>query len=221
MKLLKASLTSPTPLSDVILNKTTKLNHRAEESRKLEGDKPNLFTLKVMMQKSTGKLLCAQAKEEFVEFLCDLLFIPLGRVGHLLGGKTCFEAISNLYRSTTDLIGEKYFKTEYIKKKLMKLNVVHGCVSRSNILGLTEESLPYFYSRYLSWDNYPMGKGCHLQRPRTYLVNDDLSVEPYCFSSIYYSLHVQGIQISDVEEVELKIGLKEVLNYFSLCRLWI
>ncbi|XP_057792673.1 uncharacterized protein LOC131009384 [Salvia miltiorrhiza] len=220
MNLLMTSLTSPTPLSDVILNKT---NTSILESPPLlqnvateENPKSKNLSLKLMIQKSSGRFLYAQAKEEFVEFLLGLLHIPLGAAEYLVAGKTCIKAIDNLYRSAADLVLDKYFKSPDTKKRLMKPNLIHGCISENYIVPLTQECLPDDYSYKMKWFpssiKFPNGQGSYLTQPQTYRVADDLTVTPLCIVSTLSSLRKQKIPISDVEEVELKIGLKEAVG---------
>ncbi|XP_057792643.1 uncharacterized protein LOC131009365 [Salvia miltiorrhiza] len=222
MKLLKASLTSPTPLSDLILNKTTTAEmNNTPVYTPVVGSQRNQYTryigcfsLTLMVQKSTGKLLCAQTDENFVEFLFNLLSIPLGRVEHLLAGKnTCFKAINNLHRSTTDLIDDKHFKNANAKNWLRLPVLIHGSIS-TNLFILARPSaaeVPYRGSPYSS-DKFPRGKGVYLEGSRSYIVKDDLSVEPYCFVTLLSSFRQRRIVMSDVEEVELEIGTDELLG---------
>ncbi|KAL1560820.1 hypothetical protein AAHA92_10991 [Salvia divinorum] len=222
--LLKASLISQTPLSDLILNKSRQTNlvarFESETSfNQIENDQTSAskkMILKVVTQISTGKLLYVQAKDDFIDFLFSFLYIPLGGVEHLLAGRACVKALNNLYRSITHLIDDEYFKTPNTKDRLMKPNVTHGCISDNHMLPLTEESLPDTY-RKASWFSsakFPNGKGHYLKGPRTYHVKDDLTVTPFCFVSILSSLNKQKISIyDDVKEVELQIGLKEFVDW--------
>ncbi|XP_057792668.1 uncharacterized protein LOC131009378 [Salvia miltiorrhiza] len=222
MSLLKGCFISTTPFSDLILNKTRQANSvtvepEAETSslNQIENEHnpdSKKMILKVIIQKSTGKLLYAQAKEDFVDFLCSFLFIPLGGVEHLLGGKTPIKAINNLYQSTSDLVNDEYFKTPDMKNRLIKPNLIHGCTSKNNILPLAEECLPVEYVSRFSCVNFPKGQGSYLEGPRTYKVTDDLTVAPFCIVSIVSGLNKQKIPISDVKEEELQIGLKEGLG---------
>ncbi|KAH6788979.1 hypothetical protein C2S51_003985 [Perilla frutescens var. frutescens] len=224
MNLLKASLISQTPLSDLLLNKTRQMNSLTVESEletsinqieKEENPNSKKMTLKVMIQKSTGKLLYAQAKEDFIEFLFSFLNIPLGGVEHLLAGKSCIKAINNLYQSTAELIDDEYFKTPDTKNRLIKPNLPHGCVSKKQILPLTEECLPAAYSdlTLFSCVKFPQGQGNYLERPRTYKVMDDLTVTPFCIVSILSRLNELKIPISDVKQLDLQIGLKEAFSW--------
>ncbi|XP_057793385.1 uncharacterized protein LOC131010012 [Salvia miltiorrhiza] len=217
MDLLKASLTSPTPLSDLILRKKTKSSTAAISMHEIVNEinpRCRNLSLKLMIRKSTGELLYAQAQEDFVEFLSGLLTIPLGGLEHLQAGKSCFKAINNLYRSTAEL-DDKYFKTSETKKRLMNPHLPHGCISPNQILPLTEECLPAEYIDDLSLFSsvaFPEGQGRYLERPTTYLVSDNLTVTPYFTASALCRMNKEKIPISDVEEMQLQIGLKEALS---------
>ena len=213
MKLLKASLTSQSPLSEVILNQTGKMNYLVPKPEIAMEQNPNSknISLKVMTQKSTGKFLYALAKEDFVEFLFSFLNIPLGGVEHLFVSSTCVTAIDNLHRSASYLIDDGHFKSVDTKNKLIKPNVVHDCVSKNHIFPLTQEATPNY--SWLCTHKFPHGKGSYVEGPRTYQVKDDLTVAPYSFTSVLSSILEQEILISDVEEVEVQIGLKEVMQF--------
>ncbi|KAH6827120.1 hypothetical protein C2S53_004726 [Perilla frutescens var. hirtella] len=223
MNLLKASLISQTPLSDIILIRTRQMNSVVVEPEpeaslhkieKEENPNSKKIILKVMIQKSTGKLLYAQAEADFVQFLLSFLSIPLGGVECLLAGKTCIKTINNLYRSTADHIDDKYFKTPSIKNRLIKLNLLHGCVSKNQILPLTQEYLPEIYGDTISFSyvNFTKEQGNYLEWSRTYQVIDDLTVIPFCIVFILSTLNEMKIPISDVKELELQIGLEEALS---------
>ncbi|EYU34002.1 hypothetical protein MIMGU_mgv1a021746mg [Erythranthe guttata] len=165
MDLLKASLLTSTPLSDLIVNKleadsgTSRSEPgiliRAEE--KGATSNPNKMLLNVMVQKSTNKLLFAQADEDFVDFLFSLLTIPLGGVECLLDGNTCLTSIDNLYASIADLINDKYLASTDIKKKLMNPKLPQGYTSKKQILPLSEQVVLYYcreYSQYKDWLSY-------------------------------------------------------------------
>lgn len=169
------------------------------------------ISLKVMTQKSTGKFLYAIAKEDFVEFLFSLLNIPLGGVEHLFVSSTCVKAIDNLHRSASYLIDDGHFTSVDKKNKLIKPNVVHDCVSKNHIFPLTQDGSPNY--SFLCTHKFPHGKGSYVKGPRTYQVTDDLTVAPYSFAAVFSSILEQGILISDVGEVEVQIGLKEVMQF--------
>ncbi|CAA0808584.1 Protein of unknown function (DUF674 [Striga hermonthica] len=58
----------------------------------------------------------------------------------------------------------------------------------------------------------PKGNGNYVKGPTMYMVTDDLSVTPLCMTSSLSILDRLGISLSDVEELELNIGLEEALS---------
>lgn len=83
-----------------------------------------------------------------------------------------------------------------------------GCISYNFILPLVEDQS---MSDPLSSKKFPMGEGSYLQGPQSYQVMDDLTVTPFCIVSILAGLDELKIPTSDVEEVKLQVGLKEVI----------
>lgn len=90
MALLKASLISSTPLSDVVFSKTgqTKKSTTRELIRRwnVSGSSSNSkkMVLRAVVHKFTDKVLYAQAEDDFVEILLSFLVIPLGEAERLL-----------------------------------------------------------------------------------------------------------------------------------------
>ncbi|KAL7087073.1 hypothetical protein ACP275_13G042900 [Erythranthe tilingii] len=235
MDLLKASLLSPTPLSDLIFNRI-KGDSRTEESEpeiliqeKEKGansyNSKNML-LRVMVQKSTNKLLFAQADEDFVDFLFSLLTIPLGGVECLLDGDTCLKSIDNLYTSVVDLFDDKYLVSPDIKKKLVKPKLPQGYMSKNQILPLSEQVVLYCRRQYgeekdwLTYSSVSVAadpvirhvEGNYVEGPKIYMVSDDLTVTPLSMSSSLFVVNEMKIPLSDVEEVEVHIGLQEGLS---------
>ncbi|KAL7128795.1 hypothetical protein ABFS83_13G018400 [Erythranthe nasuta] len=234
--LLKGSLLSRTPLSDmIILNRRKFYIARSKFERgihqmEFEGN-PNVekMILKVTVQKSTNKLLFAQSDEVFVDFLCSLLTFPLGGVEYLLCNNTCFKSIDNLYRSLADFIDTKYLANADMKKILMKPKLPYGYMCRNKILPLSGNTDPrLFYHKgsgnkewlsYSSQDTkharaikYRNNGGDFVNGRKMYMVSDDLTVNPLCMVSIFSILKDMKITLSDVREVEVPIGVDEGLS---------
>ncbi|KAL7086731.1 hypothetical protein ACP275_13G018800 [Erythranthe tilingii] len=222
MDLLKASLLSHTPLTDIILNKNQIYDYartKYEPQFSLERiattkatSSSKTMNLKLVLQKSTNKLLFAQAEDNFVDFLFSFLAIPLGGVEHVLGGNTCLRSIDNLYWSVADL-------TDHIASKnmLMNPNLHHGYISENQILPLSEKSLwPTFKSEWgtikFSSAKFVRGKGKYVKGPRMYKITDDLTVTPFRMTSTISDIESLEIPLSDINEMELQIGLEEGLS---------
>ncbi|KAL7086747.1 hypothetical protein ACP275_13G020200 [Erythranthe tilingii] len=239
MDLLKGSLLSRTPLSDIILEKgrvvdfggTRKsepgvmLNERKKEEETSNSKK---MILRLMVQKSNNKLLFAQAGDDFVDFLFSLLIIPIGGVECLLGGKTRLKSIDNLYNSIAD-IDDKYMATRDMRNRITDPKLPRGFISTHQILPLSEQTLVYYHQdfdnkkEWLSYSGrgggqirdmqYDKGEGNYVKQGLTmYTVSDDLTVTPLCMTSSLSILNEMKIPLSDVKKVEVQVGLQEALS---------
>ncbi|KAL3635466.1 hypothetical protein CASFOL_020013 [Castilleja foliolosa] len=239
MDLLKGALLSCTPLTDIVLNKV----HGESFAAKYEMGTlvpPNVesttfntkeLVVKAIIQKSTNKLLYVEGDDEFVEFLFSLFTIPLGGIEHLLGGRTNFKNIDNLYRTLGEINGDKYLKTQATKTMLLNPKLPFGFTSNTRFLPLTEEIPPpiFYYFQpwmkhgYFAWQDRsinctsvifksPKDPGNYIKEPTMYMVTDDLVVTPLCTSSGISLLNHLNIPLLDVREQELNIGLEEGLR---------
>lgn len=75
--------------------------------------------VKVMLQKSTKKLLFAQVDYDFINFLFGLLIIPLGKVEWFLGSNTGVKSMDNLHRSVADDSNNMHLKSSEMKDSLI------------------------------------------------------------------------------------------------------
>ncbi|KAK7256844.1 hypothetical protein RIF29_30376 [Crotalaria pallida] len=160
--LLKCSLFSRTPLTDLFLRK--KLLHRNSQLR-TEFDfnigEPEVnvggqtIKVKAMVTKSNSKILYVLAEEDFVDFLFSFLTFPLGGVEQMLKGNSCLGSIDNLYKSMVDLDCYRYLKSPEVKDKLVNCLLAHQFKLKKQILPIDEVLTSDFscYSYYLS-NNY-------------------------------------------------------------------
>ncbi|KAG8387033.1 hypothetical protein BUALT_Bualt03G0211000 [Buddleja alternifolia] len=195
MNLLKGSLFSRTPLTNLILSeRPQQIDSYAAKSepgsllhrmvKEVINSNSKKMIMKVMIQKSTNKLLFAQSEDDFIDFIFSFLTIPLGAVVHLLDGNTCLKNIDNLYRSIVNINGDKYLKSEDTKNRLLKPELPPKFLSKNQIFSLTETKL--YYYKY----NYQGMEYISLDATRRY----DL------------------VQFQHPNEMELEIGLEEGLS---------
>lgn len=237
--MLRGSLFSPTPLSDLIFgkmqtsrfatiisepwismrsqfNKDTPCNSISGPGismrSKIKKDaicNPKKMILKAMFQKSTNKFLFAQADEDFIDVLFSLLIVPLGLAEWLLKSNSGLKNIDHLHRSIVDHFDDKYLKLT--KEKVMK-PVIHEKYCFKPFLPICHPWHMYLYEpREAAFANRPYFVG----GSRMYRVANDLTVTPLCMSTTVSLLDEMKVSLSDVEEVEFKIGLEEV-RFFSL-----
>ncbi|CAA0808587.1 Unknown protein [Striga hermonthica] len=159
MNLLKGSLVSRAPFTELILKKNS-MKHVATNYRigvppvDLNKKLMEPFSDKKMTMKAivlANKLLFAEVDGDFVDFLFSLLALPLGRVEWLLGCDTRLSNADKLYRSVANGRNDKYLKNKYVTKaQLLKPKVPLCYYSRTHSLSPTEV---YFPDLYYFYDN--------------------------------------------------------------------
>ncbi|KAK7256842.1 hypothetical protein RIF29_30374 [Crotalaria pallida] len=143
--LLKCSLLSRTPLTDLFLRK--KLLHKNSQLRTafdFNTSEPGVIVggemmkVKAMVRKSNSKILYVLAEEDFVDFLFSFLTFPLGGVVQMLKGKSCMGSIDNMYKSMGDLDCYRYSKSPELKDKLVNSRLAHQFKLKKQILTIGE-----------------------------------------------------------------------------------
>ncbi|KAL3635458.1 hypothetical protein CASFOL_020005 [Castilleja foliolosa] len=222
MDLLKWSLLSETPLTDVILNKgllssiTVKCEtyiFPVDQAVEQSSSNDKKMTVKAITQESTNKLLFVEADGNFVDFLFSLFTIPLGAVECLLGITTGLKNIDNLYRSLGNIItDDKYLDTQDTKTMLLEPELPTGYVSKDKILPLIEETLDFTLGGGSVSFKSPKGSGNYVKQQKMYMVTDDLTVTLLCMASSISIFNQLKVPLYDVKELKLDIGPKEALG---------
>ncbi|KAL7169777.1 hypothetical protein ACSBR2_034751 [Camellia fascicularis] len=127
LNLLKHSLLSESPLTDVFLpnerfnSKRRKLLEQRDHqfiSQNIPGANTNgSMAVKIIVRKSDGKALCAEAMEDFVDLLFSFLTIPLANVLKCLDGKSSLGCVDNLYKSL-QVLNNKWFVTHKMPSRM-------------------------------------------------------------------------------------------------------
>lgn len=185
MDLVKCSLVSATPLTDVFVSKKLFCeNPRPVNVSDLDDYRNgallirNIIEVKAMVRKSNNKILYALGEEDFADLLLMFLTFPLGGVENMLNGNSGFDNIDNLFKSMLDLDPERYMK------------------SRQDMVS------KHFKSNF-------DGKRI-MKSPSMYMVTDDLVVTPGSSTLAISFLTDMKIPFSDLEERLIRIGNKEV-----------
>ncbi|XWS07824.1 hypothetical protein CRYUN_Cryun41cG0025200 [Craigia yunnanensis] len=82
------------------------------------------LSLKLLIDKRVNKVLFAEAGKEFVDFMFNLLSLPLGTIIRLLKRANMVGSIGNLYQSLENL-DEAYLQHNQYKNLLLKPNMPH------------------------------------------------------------------------------------------------
>ncbi|XP_019450722.1 PREDICTED: uncharacterized protein LOC109352990 [Lupinus angustifolius] len=145
--LLKCLLVSKTPFTDVFLRKKPclqkpdcKIVCPSDSSE----EQCTPVKVKLMYQKSDGKIVCAQGKEDFANFLLSILTFPLGAVVRLLQGNSSMGSVDGLYKSVVDL-NEDLFNTKEVKAKLVDLGLAPQFKLCDQVIPISEIKAPEYY----------------------------------------------------------------------------
>ncbi|KAH7836868.1 hypothetical protein Vadar_006725 [Vaccinium darrowii] len=159
IRLLKFALLSKSPLTEAILyvhcsskQESVKFQPKRtpQPDKNASASNTNNMTLKLWVSKSEKKVLYAEAGVDVVDFLVSILTYPLGSIIRLLGKKSGFGCVDNLYKSAEDLINGGYLKSGECTKMLVcpKLAPFHSVDNQ--LLQIEEASYPqYVYDRSL------------------------------------------------------------------------
>ncbi|XP_027353452.1 uncharacterized protein LOC113863885 [Abrus precatorius] len=182
--LLKCSLLSKTPLTDLFLKKKQLLDdfdpsyHPQFEVAEVKNDGARKIVLKVLVRKSNGKILFTQAEEDFADFLFSFLTFPLGGVLHMLEGYSSLCCIDNLYKSISNLSLDRYLISRDLKDELANPLCAPQFNLRNQILPIGAAGAPtYWFTSY-----YVNGAECGSL--------DDVAIHPDAknFSKVYLYL---------------------------------
>ncbi|GER43110.1 hypothetical protein STAS_19945 [Striga asiatica] len=189
---------------------------------------------------SNNKLLFAEVDDDFVDFLFSLLALPLGGAEWLLGCDTCLTNIDNLYKSLSNMGMNKYLKSiDKTKAQLLHPMLPLCYYSRTRFLSPTFHCL--YFSQDSMHSVNPSGCGSqvkcykfpegeveysrltclwvlkywqakYVKGQTIYMVTDDLTVTPLSSATGLSVLNNLKIPLSNVEELELVVGLEEALS---------
>lgn len=225
LDLLKCSMFSKTPLTDVFLG----MKPRIERSRIFSDDVKTIFsddvniTVKLVIRKSDDIILYAQGGHDFAELIIRFLTFPLGGVLRNLEGNSSLGSIDALCKSVADLNEEKYFISN-ARNRLLKISVLkYYCGKLTDFILLkTDEDCRdmgnFSKMQLVNTVDIPHtgGPGVYVKKPKMYVVTDDLIVEPLLspVSSIYI-LQRFKTSLNDLEEKVVTIGIKESHSIFK------
>ncbi|KAG2380282.1 uncharacterized protein HKW66_Vig0170610 [Vigna angularis] len=97
LSILKQSLISKSPLSDVLLKNEEYKKYSSSQYTGPIHSKGHV-KVKVMVSKSKNKILFAEVDGDFVDLLASFLTTPIGSIVKLMKGKLCLGSIRNLQK---------------------------------------------------------------------------------------------------------------------------
>ncbi|XP_014511462.1 uncharacterized protein LOC106770153 [Vigna radiata var. radiata] len=242
--MLKCCLYSKTVLTDLFLEKLPReILHKRERivpsDFKANENDSGKITVKIMQRKSNGKIVFAEGKEDFANFLFNLLTIPIGGAVDLMEGCSCVGSLDGLYNSFIDL-DEDYFTTKVKNNKFVD-PVLAPQLKLDSLLPLTCDYVPeYFCYVNIIMEDYYLTSVCkscvpylercvpvefvdsisytnnndkgYLKGPTTYMVTDDLVVTPSSSISVMFLVSSMSIPVDDLQEKVVSIGTEECVR---------
>ena len=149
------------------------------------------MSLKLLINKKDNKVVFAEAEYSFIDFLFNLLTLPIGTIVSFLPKENC---LRNLHESINKL-EEAYLLPNQSNDSPLKLNTPVDAI------------LPFF-DPPLSWSDRHVKDNLV-----TYMVANDLSVTPMSMTSTMALFKKYNIsEVGVLEEKVVAIGLEEVNN---------
>ncbi|KAJ9550878.1 hypothetical protein OSB04_014923 [Centaurea solstitialis] len=244
LDLLRFALSFSSPLSYLVLHKThpfpglvhlgqSKHVQSTSIKKGVSSSDPKMF-LHVSLQKSTGKLLFAEAEEDFVDFVFGFLAISLGAlIGKLMNGSSSFVCMDNLYRSISTLSAARYLTSQAVKDILLAPHFGYTHKTKNHFFPLKGDDycpidmvLPanvthnWWDSCFLSFKgegrrtalNNPKVNGELFKHSGMFMVTDDLVIIPCSSVSTMEVLKMLKVPLNDIEKHKVSIGLEEGLR---------
>jgi hypothetical protein len=198
------------------------------------------LSIKLLINKNTGKLCFAEAGSDVVEFLTALLSLPLGTITSLLAKEGMVGSVGTLLGSA-ETLGAKYNTEELqlipaaapatvsslqqlLGVKLNGSGTLYTCLGKAGASATTCGQLSALYcSLCPSCRSYRRKAmtlaGDETNRPvvsaPTYTVKDDLSLTPASMSMITLLAQCDVKDLSVLQEKIVKIGNDEVLGVLN------
>ncbi|KEH32836.1 DUF674 family protein [Medicago truncatula] len=223
LDLLKCSLLSKTPLTDLFLGKKPSIERLMMQSIISSCDVENIFcsdvqiTIKLVVRKSDDNILYALGGNDFANLIINFLTFPLGGVLGRLQGNNSLGSINGLHKSLTTLNEDKYFTSKEAKNRLLELRLLqyychHQCdPSDDRIIHVQLYKSDEDWSGGVTFSKMELVTDeDYVKRSQMYLVTDDLVIEPWLspISSLY--LHNRfKTPLDDLEEKVVTIGTEE------------
>ena len=263
MHLLKRSLLSKTPMTDTFLS--NKEPHRISRGTRKQArtstiikknntgnltpieplSRPNHLEnrfrkvkVKLLINKSNRRVLCLEAKEDFMNLVLSFLTLPLGSIIRLLRGHSSLGCVDNLYKSVGSSEMKDFFNSTRSKELLLNPKLpLHFTLDEQ--LPIKEED-PIMHKSRRCADCFRKNKVCSspwgekllfmnpklpgqvargggfIKEETMLQINDDLTIQPLCPIHGILDLDKLGVRVSNTEEHEVEVGKKEVhLNLLS------
>jgi hypothetical protein len=174
------------------------------------------MVVKIVRRKSNEHILFLEAEENFADFILSFLTFPLGGVLHMLQGFSFLSCIDNLYKSMIELSPDRYLLSEEVKGKLTQPLCAAQFELNKQILPVGKDDYKDILKQYKFVDPKSPISGGYAKGPLTFVVTDNLVVNPISSFNVVNYLERMKVPLNDLDERVVKIGMKEVRHSFSI-----
>jgi hypothetical protein len=230
-------LSKKTTLTDLFLRKKPTLESYKFFSCYPEKNCNIQIKVKLVIRKSDGKVVYAQAEQDFADLLLSFLSFPLGAVVRVLGGICSIANIDILYKSIVDFVEEKYF-VPASKNRLVDPHLAPIFKYSQKVLPVENPIAQYYcfyqdenYEQSINrgrffitdeyrseWGKYEMleveSPTGYVKGLRAYMATDDLVLTPWSQISALHLINNLEIPLHDLKEKLVTIGIKDVRNFY-------
>jgi hypothetical protein len=225
-------LVSKSTLTDSFLRtKPTLQNSSTIFAYNVENTNDIKIRVKLVLRKSDGKILYAQADNDFADLILSFLTFPLGGVVRMFGGNCSLGSVDALYQSIVDLDENKYFVTKEAKKRIVDPYLAPQFKLSNQILPIRQPHSEFYchdesfitcenrvYYDDLTYKYVVSLRGIvegYVKGPRTYVVTDNLFLTQSSPTAALRLINYFQSSLDDLEEKFINIGVHEVCN--SIC----
>jgi len=145
LELLKQSLISKSPLTDIFLaNEEFKMMSTFSPRQGPKVEKWTSIKLKVMVRKSKKKILYAEAEGDFLDFLLSFLTTPIGSILGQLNDNFSLGCVENLHKSVKEFNPSWFIRPLGNPLPNPKVAPQFGCMKQP-LINLCEEKAPTYW----------------------------------------------------------------------------
>ncbi|XP_039036034.1 uncharacterized protein LOC120172704 [Hibiscus syriacus] len=145
----------------------------------MAGSSATTVSLKLLIDSKSNSLVFAEAGKDFVDFLFNIMSLPVGTVIRLLGEQTMVGCTGNIYESI-DNLGDSYMQSAANKDILLKPVVTNYAANVSPLLPRLQSST--YTNLYKCDNNYY--QGCKMN-----VTNDPNTICPFCGHAMKYKVN--------------------------------
>ncbi|XP_042423488.1 uncharacterized protein LOC122011125 [Zingiber officinale] len=215
LQILKRSLVSDTPLSDVLLRNGEDISPKfsvplpVEKTVAIKASDKEKKIFRIKLALMGNKVLYAEAAQDFVDVIFSFLTFPLGALKKHLGSRFRIACLNDLYGSAERLASSGYVVSG-CEERLLNPKLAPSFNCKHQVIGVEERKQDVYYACPLRC-KLSAGDGSYCKK-LMYLASDELVVAPLSLTAV---VSVRKEISGTVKMAELGIAEEEVLDLLN------